>query len=164
MVGDKKKTIVLSGINLFEAGPLSIFYDCLDALVGAGVCNNHHVVAFVHRAELFSKYIGLIKIIELPKSRNNYIYRLYYEFIQFNRYSKKNNVDIWISLHDITPRVKAKKLYTYCHNPTPFMPKDLSKIKYSIKIVLFSLFYRYLYRININKTDAVIVQQDWIAP
>ena len=42
------------------------------------------------------------------------------------------------------------------------MKKDISKIKYSIKNVMFSFFYKYLYRINIKSACAIIVQQNWI--
>ena len=154
--------IVISGINLFEAGPLSIFYDCLDCIIDQGLYKNYKIIAFVHKKELFEKYVGYVSLIELPKSRNSYIFRLYYEYIFFNRWSKGKKIDVWLSLHDITPNVNAKRLYTYCHNPSPFMKKDLRKIKYSFTYVAFSFLYKYLYRINIHKANAVIVQQEWI--
>lgn len=156
------REIVLSGINLFEGGPLSIYYDCLDCLVECEIYKEYNILAFVHKKELFAKYADKIEFIELPDSRNSYLKRLWYEYFYFYRFSKKEDIDIWISLHDITPRVKANKLYTYCHNPTPFMKTDLSKVKYSVKNVAFSLFYKYLYRINIKAADAIIVQQDWM--
>lgn len=154
--------IVISGINLFEGGPLSVYYDCLDSIIGLKLYENNKIIAFVHRKALFEKYSKYIEVIEIPKSRKSFIYRLYYEYIYFYVYSKKVNVDIWISLHDMTPRVKAKKQFTYCHNPSPFMQKDVTKIKYSAKNVAFAFFYKYLYRINIKSNTAVIVQQDWI--
>lgn len=156
------KKIVISGINLYEGGPLSIFYDCLDAIIENNISDSYNITIFVHKKELFKKYADLFEIIELPKSRKSYLYRLYYEYCYFYKYSKKEKVDIWLSLHDITPRVEAEHIYTYCHNPTPFMKKDITKMKYSITNVAFSLFYKYLYRINIKAADAIIVQQDWM--
>ena len=156
------KLLVLSGINLFEGGPLSIFYDCLDALLSEGLDNKYKIIAFVHKKSIFEKYSKQVEFIELPDSRESYFKRLSYEYIYFNRFSRKHQVDVWISLHDITPRVKANKRYTYCHNPAPFMDRDLLKIKYSARNVAFSFFYRYLYRINIKKATALIVQQDWM--
>lgn len=156
------KTLVLSGINFFEGGPLSIYYDCLDAMISSKIDSKYRIIAFVHKKQLFEKYKEAITLIELPDSRKNYINRLYYEFEYFYKFSLKHDIDIWISLHDITPRVKAKKIYTYCHNPSPFMKKDLSKIKYSWRNVAFSYFYKYLYRINIKSATAIIVQQDWM--
>lgn len=154
--------IVLSGINFFEGGGLSVFYDCLDELCGSGIVEGNQIIAFVHKKRLFEKYKNKIEVIELPKSRKSYIYRLYYEYIYFYKYSKKKDIDVWISMHDITPRVRAKKIYTYCHTPSPFMKKDITKLKYSGSLVAFSFFYKYLYRINIKAATAIIVQQDWM--
>lgn len=156
------KQLVISGINLFEGGPLSIYYDCLNCIRDMGLFHEYEITAFVHKKELFENYQDIITLIELPKSRVNYIYRLYYEYIFFYRWSHNKNIDIWLSLHDITPRVCAKQQYTYCHNPSPFMKKDLSKIRYDKKNVLFSYFYKYIYRINISHANGIIVQQDWI--
>lgn len=156
------RTLVISGINLFEGGALSIYHDCLYEILREKINERFNIIAFVHKKELFKQYGRLIKIIELPKSRESYINRLWYEYFYFYRFSLRTDVDIWISLHDITPRVKTRKLYTYCHNPSPFMKRDLSKIKYSPTNVAFSFLYKYLYRINIKANTAVIVQQDWM--
>lgn len=156
------KKLVLSGINLFEAGPLSIYYDCLDALLSLGIDTEYEIVAFVHKLSLFEKYRNRIECIELPDSRDSYFKRIKYEYLYFYSYSKTKDIDVWISLHDITPRVKAKKIYTYCHNPSPFMKKDITKIKYSPVNVAFSYLYKYLYRINIKAATAIIVQQNWM--
>lgn len=156
------KTIVISGINLFEGGGLSIFYDCLDAIRESGLWEKNRIIAFVHKKDLFERYSDIAKIIELPKSRKNYLYRLYYEYLYFAKFSKKNNIDIWFSIHDITPRVRVKNLYTYCHNASPFFKCDISKIRYSWKVVAFSCFYKYLYKINISNATGIIVQQDWM--
>lgn len=157
-----KKTIVLSGINFYEGGGLSVYYDCLDTIIKNKISDKNKIIAFVHKSELFNKYREHVFLRELPKSRKNYMNRLYYEFIYFYRYSQEHHIDIWISLHDITPRVKADKIYTYCHTPSPFMKKEISKLKYSWKIVAFSYFYKYLYRINITSATAIIVQQEWM--
>ncbi len=162
MYRKRKKTIVLSGINLFEGGPLSIYYDCLDTVVMSGIYKENRVIAFVHKKELFKKYEKFVMLIELPKSRKNYLYRLYYEYVYFYQISCRHHADIWFSLHDITPKVKADKVFTYCHNPGPFIKKDLTKIKYGWRVTAFSFFYRYLYRINMKSADALIVQQDWM--
>jgi len=158
------KTMVISGINFYEGGPLSVFHDCLDNILESGVNKEYKIISFVHKKELFSKYSkeSNIEFLELPRSRNNYFYRLWYEFVYFRDYSKKNKIDIWLSLHDITPNVIADKRYVYCHNPSPFMKKNILNLRFSAKNYLFSLFYKYLYRINIHKNTAVIVQQEWI--
>ena len=154
--------IVISGINLFEAGALSIYKDCLTSIVKLGLDKKYKIVAFVHKKTLFKEFDDLIQFIELPKSRKNYFYRLWYEYVYFNTYSKNKDIHTWLSLHDITPNVKSKYLYTYCHNPTPFLKAEIKNIKYGLTNYLFSLFYVYLYKINIKKNDAIIVQQQWL--
>ncbi len=156
------KTIVISGINLFEGGPLSVYKDCLNSLINSGFNKKYKIICFVHKKILFNEFNEIIEIIELPKSRDSYLYRLYYEYVYFNSYSKRNKIYLWLSLHDITPSVKVDHLYTYCHNPTPFLKAEIKNIKYSKTNFLFALFYKYLYQINIKKNDAIIVQQDWL--
>lgn len=158
------KNVVISGINLDEAGPLSIYLDCLRSIVNMNMYKNLHFILFVNKKELFKDYLTTenFEFIELPKSKKNYIYRIWYEYLFFYFFSRSKHIETWLSLHDITPNVIAKKRYVYCHNALPFMEFKIGDIKYSFKNFLFSIFYKYLYRLNINKNDAVIVQQDWL--
>lgn len=158
----KHKEIVISGINFFEGGTLSIYKDFLSSLRENGILKDNNVTIFVHKLEMFSEYKDLIKIIELPKSRKSYIFRLYYEWIFFKKFSEERRIDYWISLHDITPRVVAKHLFTYCHNPTPFYKPGRLDWRHSKRVCAFSLFYKYLYGINIRKNEGIIVQQEWM--
>lgn len=157
-----KKQFVISGINIFEGGTLSVYYDCLDSLIKCGYDKEYEITAFVHKKSLFKKYCDRINIIELPKSRKNYINRFYYEYIYFYKYSKKRTIDVWLSIHDMTPNVKANKRYVYCHNPTPFLKRNATIRKLNKTVYYMSLFYKYLYKINIKKNTGVIVQQEWI--
>lgn len=157
-----KKTIVISGVNLVDGGPLSVFLDLLDTVVDCGYSKQNKIIALVGKKELFEKYEGEIKLVEYRRSKNNWIYRLYYEFVGFKAFSKHLDVDVWLSMHDITPNVIAKHRYVYCHNPSPFNEMTLSDARFGIKYYLFSKFYKYLYKINIKKNDAVIVQQNWM--
>jgi len=158
----KGKIIVLSGINLFQGGPLSVYMDFIESLIRLGITAENTVTAFVYKKSLFYKYEKEINFIEIPISRKNYAYRLYYEWMYFYKYSIINKIDYWISLHDITPNVKAKKLFTYCHNSSPFYIPGRIDLKYDKKMCLFSMFYNFLYKINIKKNSYVIVQQEWL--
>lgn len=160
-MGDRRKVIILSGINLYEGGPLSIYYDCLNSILELGLDKRYLIVAFVSKKKLFEEYENSIQIVELPKSRKNYLYRCFYEYIYFYMYSKKQDIYIWFSLHDMTPLVRSQKVYTYCHNASPFMEKDLRR-KYGMKNALISFLYKYVYRINIKRATGIIVQQNWI--
>jgi glycosyltransferase involved in cell wall biosynthesis len=159
-----KKNIVISGINLFEGGPLSVIRDCLTFLNESNYLNQYNFIALVHKKKLFDKAeYANIKFIEFPKSRKSYLYRLYYEYFYFNKLSKKNNVCFWLSLHDITPRIHHKiPQAVYCHCPAPFNKIVLKNIYLNPTLFFFSLFYKYLYQINLKKNKFVIVQQLWI--
>ena len=156
------KTIVVSGINLVNGGALSVYYDFLDSVIESHDYKNNNYIILVSQKELFEKYESKMKIIEFPKSKKSWFLRLYYEYWYFNKLSKILNPDVWLSLHDITPNVKARKRFVYCHNPSPFYKMPLSKIKYGWKYYAFSKLYKYLYKINIKKNTAVIVQQKWM--
>lgn len=156
------KNIVFSGINLFEGGPLSIFKDCLNSVVENELHKSNNIIAFVHKKELFKEFQEEITIIELPKSRKNYLYRLWYEYFYFYAYSFRANIDIWVSLHDITPNVKAKKRLVYCHNASPFYKMSKMESEFAPKLKFFNLLYKYIYLINLKKNDYVILQQHWL--
>jgi hypothetical protein len=155
-----KKIIVISAINLHSGGPLSVLDDCLRYL-DKNLWNDYKIVALVHDKSILSKTKN-VTFIEFPKSVMSYIYRFYYEYVYFKKLSKELKPYLWLSLHDITPRVNAKIQAVYCHNPSPFYKVNLHEVSLDIKFTLFSLFYKYLYKINIKKNDFVIVQQEWM--
>lgn len=162
MKNNKEKTLIISGVNLFQGGPLKVYFDCLDSIINSRYYNNYKIVAFVHNKDLFREYFDKIDVIEVPKSRSSFIFRLFYEYVYFYVFSLKHKVDIWLSLHDITPNVIAKKRYVYCHNPLIFEP-DVQKLRLNnIGKYIYSKLYTRLYKKNIKKNKYVIVQQNWI--
>lgn len=157
------KKIVISGINITNGGAKSVYDDLLDTIVSTGLYKRYQFIVLVSKKELFKKYVSYFNIIEFPKSKQHWINRIYYEYFYFKKLSKKIKPDVWLSMHDMTPNVVANKRYVYCHNPSPFYNMKLSEAKYGWKYYLFSKLYKYLYRINIHKNTAVIVQQNWMA-
>ena len=156
-----KKTIVLSGINLIEGGPLTIYKDCLRC-VEKYFLENYEIVALVHNRELFSEFDSRIKFIEFMDSKKSYLKRFYYEYFYFKRLSKKLKPYLWFSLHDMTPNVVTDKRAVYCHNPIIFYDMKRKDMINEFKMFMFSRFYKYIYKINIKKNNFVVVQQDWI--
>jgi glycosyltransferase involved in cell wall biosynthesis len=154
-----KKTIVVSAINLFEGGPRTILEDCLEHL-SDNFSSQFRIIALVHDANLLK--IPNIEYREFKSSRKHWLYRIYYEYVYFYFLSRRIRPYLWLSLHDITPNVVADIRAVYCQNPSPFYPFSFRLLLSSYQVALFSLFYRYLYRININKNAYVIVQQAWI--
>jgi glycosyltransferase involved in cell wall biosynthesis len=159
-----KALVVVSAINIFKGGSLTIAREFLKELDGAGNGSHHGptIIVFCHACDLY-KDLDLKRtiFIEKPWSRKNWIMRLLYEYVWFWFWSRKKTIDSWVSLHDITPNVNAKRQYVYCHNPAPFYSGG-TVWRYEPSFELFRLFYKYLYRINIRKNKGVIVQQQWL--
>ena len=156
-----KKTIVLSGINLIEGGPLTVYEECLRC-IEKYFLENYEIVALVHNRELFSEFDSRIKFIEFMDSKKSYLKRFYYEYFYFKRLSKKLKPYLWFSLHDMTPNVVADKRAVYCHNSIIFYDMKRKDMINEFKMFMFSKFYKYIYKINIKKNNFVVVQQDWI--
>ena len=158
----QKKQIVISAVNLFSGGPLTILKECLCFLDNASdIQASYSILALVHDENLFPN-INNIQFLSLPKPRNSWLYKIYFEYVYFKKISKQYDVYLWLSLHDMTPSVKAKRRAVYCHNPAPFYKPNRREKSLDNGFYLFSLFYKYLYAINIRKNEFIIVQQQWI--
>jgi glycosyltransferase involved in cell wall biosynthesis len=154
------KKIVVSGINLFRGGTLKIMQDCIAAL-SAFSGNDYEIIALVHNEKQYPEYAN-VRYISYPKSRKSWFFRLYYEYIGFKKLSQKLKPYCWFSLHDATPNVLAEKRMVYCHNTFSFYKAGFKNLFVQPDIVMFSLFSRYIHKINIKKNDCVIVQQEWL--
>ena len=153
-----RRNIVVSAVNLRKGGTLTVLRDCLLYLSSR---EDLHVTALVHKREL-SDYPG-IDYIEIPWSIKGWGRRLWCEYVTMHRLSKKlPDTDLWLSLHDTTPRVRARRQAVYCHTAFPFMKATRQDWKMDKKIVLFSLFTRFAYKINVRRNRYLIVQQDWM--
>lgn len=154
------ESIVISAVNLTEGGPLTILRQTLETISNSDLPKKYEIIALVNNKKL--AYFDNIRYIELPKAKKRWINRIYYEYIYFWKLSRKLNVYLWFSLHDTTPTVKAKHRVVYMHNPSPFFKWKWRDLMLSRNYVLFALFYKYLYRINIHKNDYLVVQQNWL--
>ncbi|MDV4104467.1 glycosyltransferase [Elizabethkingia anophelis] len=155
------KTIVVSAVNLNVGGALTILRDCLSFLSEFSVKKNYRVVAIVYKKELAN--FPNIEYIEDQWPKKRWINRLWYEYVSMKKISRElAPVDLWLSLHDTTPNVLAEKQAVYCHNPFPFYEWKWRECLFAPKIVLLSLFSKFIYKKNINKNTFVIVQQQWL--
>lgn len=155
----EKPVIVVSGVNLTEAGPLSILRDCL-AYASRELSGRYEIVALVHKASLIDA--PGVRILEFPDSKRSWLRRLYYEYAGFRALSEQLAPQLWLSLHDMTPNVRARRQAVYCHNPSPFHRLRLKDALFEPRFALFVLLYGWLYSINLNRNRYVVVQQDWI--
>lgn len=155
------QTIVVSAVNLRKGGTLTILRQCLEYLSSQTMTGEWRVVALVHRREL-ADYPG-IEYIEIPWTVKGWGRRLWCEYVTMHRLSEQlQPVDLWLSLHDTTPRVKAKRQAVYCQTSFPFLKWKLQDLRFDPKIVLFALFTRFAYRINIHRNRYLIVQAEWL--
>jgi glycosyltransferase involved in cell wall biosynthesis len=104
-----------------------------------------------------------ISFMAFPASRKCWLFRIFYEYVYFFFLARKLKPDYWLSLHDITPNLGGIcHQSVYCHNSSPFYRAGWKELIYSPGFFMFSMFYKYLYRINIHKNCTVVVQQEWI--
>lgn len=156
------KTIVVSGVNLVEAGPLVVMKECLKALA---IRDDVKIIAIVNNSELYKDLPNLsaIEFISFSMPKKNWLLRVFFEYIYLYFYSRSLSIDIWLSMHDMTPWVKAKKQFVYCHNPAIFFKVSFKEAFFEPTFFLFSKFYQLIYKYRIHKNAYVIVQQQWIA-
>jgi glycosyltransferase involved in cell wall biosynthesis len=154
-----KKRLVVSAVNFTEGGPFTVLRDCLTTASDC-LSNEWEIIALVHDRRLFD--LPRVQFIEFPQAKRSWLKRLYLEFWQFNTLSRQIKPDVWLSLHDISPLINVPRQIVYCHNPSPFYQPRLIDIWWEPSFVLMTLFYKYLYRLNIHANDLIVVQQDWI--
>lgn len=160
-MGSEKKTIVVSAVSLRKGGTLTILRDCLCYLSTLAADGHYRVIALVHKREL-ADYPG-IRYVEMPDIIKGWSRRLWCEYVTMNRISRRiAPVYLWISLHDTTPRVVAERQVVYCQTSFPFYKWNWRDFRFDYKIVLFALFTRFAYQINVHRNDFLIVQQEWL--
>lgn len=154
-----RKKLVISAVNIVEGGMLKILIDALTSAVRL-LGDEWDIVALVHRKSLID--IPGVELMEFPEAKRRWSNRVFFEYFKCRSLSREINPDLWLSLHDMSPFVRAKRQAVYCHNPAPFYRIPLKDIGMDWKFYLFTKFYAYLYRINIGSNDYVIVQQEWL--
>lgn len=154
------KTIVVSAVNLVEAGTLAILRDCVQYLSILAEEKDYRVLVIIHKKEL--AYFPNIEYIETQWPKKRWVNRLWFEYVSLKKISKElSPVYLWFSLHDTSPTVVAQKRAVYCHNSFPFYKWKLRELYFAPKIVMFAIFSRYFYWINIKKNNYIVVQQSW---
>lgn len=157
--------VVVSAVNIRKGGTLTILRDCLEYLSGVSSVGECRVIALVHDKGLCD-YPG-IEYIEIPWSTRSWGRRLWCEYVSMHRISKEiaaregRPADVWLSLHDTTPRVVAKRQELYCQTSFPFLKLKFSDFLMDPKVPLFAMFTMWAYRVNVRRNSCIIVQQEW---
>lgn len=155
------KTIVISAVNLVEAGPLAILKECLACLSVLAQSGDYRVIALVYKRSLAD--FPHIEYIETQWPKKRWVNRLYYEYVSMRSISKEiGPVYLWFSLHDTSPSVIAERRAVYCHNAFPFYSWKAHDLFFAPKIALLALFSTYIYKPNIRRNNYLVVQQQWL--
>lgn len=162
---DGKSRIVVSAVSLRKGGTLTILRQVLEYLADR---DDITVTALVHDRSL-CWYPG-IRYIEIPWATHSWPQRLWCEYVTMHRISERmaaekggEPVDVWLSLHDTTPRVVAKKQEVYCHTSFPFLKLRFRDFFMDPKIPTFKILTPLYYKIGAKKNSSIIVQQQWFA-
>ena len=153
-----QKTLVISAVNFTEGGPLTVLRDCVET--AARILPDWRIVVMAHDSTLLQTF-G-VEVRAFPQTKTSWLKRVVLEWVGFKRISEELDPDLWLSLHDMTPRVKARRQAVYCHNPAPFSRPTLRDSWFEPKYLAFALFYARLYASFISRNHAVIVQQEWL--
>ena len=154
-----KKNLVISAINFSTGGPLKILQDAVHT-ARETLGNEWNITVMVHRKGVLN--LAGVTVKEFPLSKRNWLVRIWYEWFVFQSLSKEMTVDLWVSLHDITPRVVARRQVVYCHNPAPFYSVSFREAWMDPSFFLFNKLYSILYRTFIERNHCVVVQQEWL--
>lgn len=159
------KRIVISAVNIRKGGTLTILRDCLRYLSSEAEAGRMEVIALVHDRKLCG--FPAIDYIEMPDSIRSWTRRLRHEYLTMKGISRritrdKGPIDLWLSLHDTTPRVIARRQAVYCQTSFPFMRWKWRDFRMDFKIPLFAMLTRFAYRINVRRNYRLIVQQQWL--
>lgn len=154
-----RKTVVVSAVNLIEGGTLTVLRESLASAVEV-LPPEWEIIALVHDKDLIN--LPRVRTVAIPDAKASWWRRMRWEWFGFNKLSQQWKPELWLSLHDMTPRVHARHQAVYCHNPAPFYWVRPREMLQEPKLLLFSLFYASLYRLFIRRNRHVIVQQEWL--
>ena len=152
------KTLVISAVNIIEGGTLTVLRDCVDT--ASKLLKGWRIIVMAHDFGIIN--IPGVEVQIFPRAKASWLFRIWLEWIGFKNISQEIQADLWLSLHDITPRVNTSMQVVYCHNPAIFYNINLREAFFEPKLLLFKLFYGFIYRTFVRRNRYVIVQQQWI--
>ncbi|PRD56481.1 glycosyltransferase family 4 protein [Sphingobacterium gobiense] len=157
------KTIVVSAVNIVEAGPLTILRDCLGAWSAwlEEHPDTYKFIAIVHQRSLVD--FPHIEYIETQWPKQCWVNRLWYEYVSLKQVSKNiGSVDLWFSLHDTTPNVIAERQVVYCHNALFAYKWKWEDFLFAPKMTLLAMLTPFIYKPYIRRNRYLVVQQAWL--
>jgi len=155
-----RKRLVLSGINMVDTGLLTMWQEAVAH--AAAYARQHNIELWVLAHSPAQIQPDGFEVRYFPWVKRSWLFRLGIEYLYFPFFAKKINATAWLSMHDMSPHIKSVRTAVYCHNPCMYLERRWSDWRFGFKIAIFSLFYSWLYRINIRRNQLVVVQQQWM--
>jgi glycosyltransferase involved in cell wall biosynthesis len=155
------KIIIISGISIVNAGALTIL-NLVAQHLSHSLYQDYRIIFIVHENLITTTLPDNIEILEIQKEKVKWLKRLYFEYFYFNKLSKQLKPYLWLSLHEITPFVKAEKRAVYCHHSHLFAKHKLKMFWYEPTILLFKIVFNLINKITLHQNDFIIVQQSWM--
>lgn len=155
-----KHHLVISAVNIAEAGTLEMLRGCLQATRGL-TDRGIRVTALVHRRDLVDA--PHVNVLEFPQVKGSW--RRRYKFERTTSYELALDLrpNYWLALHDMTPRLPASvRQAVYCHNALSFTPMGWRDLILDPVQALQWWLYPFLYKSLISRNEYVIVQHDWM--
>jgi glycosyltransferase involved in cell wall biosynthesis len=154
----KRPKLVVSAVSLVEGGTLSILLDLAEHL---GALFHSDEVLYLINGRVAHHFTGR-RFEEYSWPKRSWLARLWFEKAYVRKIERRLRPGLWLSLHDITARLRETPQVLYCHNPSPFFDRSTRLPVLDIKFELFARFYDHVYRWDIHRNAYVIVQQDWM--
>jgi len=151
--------IVVSAVAFVEGGPLTILRE---AVAAARAFEDADFLFLVAEAEAWEPGPN-VRFAGFPHARRSYARRLVTEYLRFPALSRELRPDAWLSLHDTTPPVRARRQAVYCQNPLPVWRPTLTDLRLHPFEVVRSKLYGPVYRLFSRRNDLVIAQLPWFA-
>ena len=149
--------IVISAVALVTGGPHTILRQ---AVADARRFEGANFRFLVHDASRWEPS-DHVRFVQFPRARASYLRRVYAEYVQFPRLSRRWRPDVWLSLHDTTPPVTARRQAVYCHNPLPYWRPGFRDLWLQPVEVFRSLVYGIVYLAFAGRNDLVVGQLPW---
>lgn len=159
MTTTPSRHLVVSAVGLTEGGTLTVLIDSLDA-AAATLGDEWRITALVHDRRLIAN--PRVQTIAFPRAKRRWANRIWLEWVGLRGLSRELKADLWLSLHDMTPLVEAKRQAVYFHNPSPFYRPSLTEARFDPVFFAFNKLYMRLYAKFVHRNDAIIVQQSWL--
>jgi glycosyltransferase involved in cell wall biosynthesis len=153
------RRLVISAVNPTDGGTFTVLREFVDAACRI-LPSEWEIIVFVHDRRLLDA--SRARLIEIPSAKKRWLLRMWTEWYRFRRYARELHPDLWVSLHDTSPSVGVVPQAVYCHNPNPFFATRVRDVLFQPTQLVFRVAYKWIYKINLKRNRAIIVQQSWL--